>query len=153
MRKVIDLLEEPRGEIYARLLGLAETEASEAYLIVRSSLPLSERAKAALEQLEPHQVAVRTTSAWPGTTLGGGSALMFMYRMSPALASTLRLAADGLYDWQQPDLPEDLGFIRPDGSVWLASIAHERDAYFELSDEEAKDLFDRLPELSDAIND
>jgi hypothetical protein len=54
---------------------------------------------------------------------------------------------DGLFSWLAPNLPEDLALMRPDGNVWLASIAHEMDAYVELADEEHRTLTARLPSL------
>jgi hypothetical protein len=34
---------------------------------------------------------------------------------------------------KQMVLPEDLGFLRADGSILLASISHEHDAWLELA--------------------
>jgi hypothetical protein len=59
----------------------------------------------------------------------------------------LRRIVPGLFDWQCPRLPEDLCFLRPDGFPWLASIAHEQDAYLVLNDEELTKLTSRVPTL------
>jgi len=59
----------------------------------------------------------------------------------------LKTEAHGLYDWVQPNRPEDLCFLRSDETPWLATIAHEKDAYFELSGEEKQRLTKALPNI------
>ena len=109
-------------------------------------MALNPSAADALARLRKHEVSTREVAEWPGTTLWGGStAQLTEYSLNAELATDLAALAEGLYDWQQPDLPEDLGFLRLDGSAWLASIAHERDAYFVVSAEEEIELRALLP--------
>jgi hypothetical protein len=53
----------------------------------------------------------------------------------------------GLFDWENPDLPDDPHFLRADGSVWLGSIIHERDAWLELTGEEFVALGQQAPSV------
>ena len=62
-------------------------------------------------------------------------------------ADILVKAADGLFDWLEPRLPEDLCLLRSDGSPWLVTITHERDAYFVMSREEGLLLTSHIPSL------
>ena len=67
--------------------------------------------------------------------------------MRPETAKILGEAVEGLFDWIEPELPEDLCILRPDGSPWLVTISHEQDAYFQLSDKEKGELTELVPDL------
>lgn len=67
--------------------------------------------------------------------------------LSAVVTDVLADAATSLYAWRQPELPEDLAFLRADGSVVLATIAHERDAFMELAPHEAARASDAVPWL------
>jgi len=102
--------------------------------------------------LETEEVRHQPVREWPGTVLSGNrSATLHEYRCTGDLANLLSSLANGLYDWVEPQLPEDLGFLRLDGSTWLASIAHERDAFFELSRHELESLLSREPDLRSLV--
>jgi len=149
VRRVFTISEEPRERLYECIIELAAGQAATAYLIVRSTIQLTEQARSVLLKLRAFEIAVKTVSQWPGTALSGGAtAEMHQYRVDRELVQVLRTAAEGLYEWQQPELPEDLGFVRHDGSVSLASIAHEQDSYCELSQTEKEALLKRCPDLA-----
>jgi len=65
----------------------------------------------------------------------------------PVLAEIIA-ASDGLYGWQQPVLPEDLALLRHDGTAVLGSVAHEHDAYLEMTDNEYERLVEQVPEIT-----
>ncbi len=87
------------------------------------------------------------TDEWPGTKLLGHMATVRHYQITDRTVAILD-RAPGLYAWQAPVLPEDLIFYEGDGSVWLGSIAHEKDAWFEGGPEMETILHTRLPELA-----
>jgi hypothetical protein len=60
----------------------------------------------------------------------------------------LKKATNALYGWVQPELPEDLCLLRDEKEAWLVSIAHERDSYLCLSEDERSRLLDALPQLA-----
>jgi hypothetical protein len=131
---------------------VASEEAEAAYVVLRPTVPLAASASTVLHRLNDHEIARREVTEWPGTQLLlGATATLIQYRMSSRLADLLASMADGLYEWAQPNLPEDLGFLRDDGSTWLASISHERDSYVEMSRTEEERLLDHIPELSSLI--
>lgn len=55
---------------------------------------------------------------------------MRRYDLNPFSASVLK-EMPRLYAWQHPEFPEDLTFYTEAGGVWLGSIAHEAQAWFE----------------------
>ena len=150
-RETFSLRNEPLGPLYKRLIRIATLETSHAYLITQTD-PVSESVRNALAVLEKEEVRRRKVREWPGTVLSGSrSATLHEYSCTRNLANALTRLANGLYDWIEPNLPEDLGFLRSDGSAWLASIAHERDAFFELSRLELERLLNREPHLNSLV--
>jgi hypothetical protein len=153
-RKQISITKEPVGALYRKLIEIAVSQSARAYLVTRlDNGELSARAMDALALLKSERIECRASSEWPGTELlNGATATVSEYRCTPRLAEALSSLASGLYEWVEPELPEDLGFLRTDGSPWLASIAHERDAFFVLSDAEAADLVQKEPAFSGLLD-
>ncbi len=117
-------------------------------LVIRSGADLHAQAARVLQQLEPFLVSCREESSWPGTTLVGHTATVRRFRWCPETQDVLARAVEGLYRWREPRLPEDPCLFRPDGSVWLATIAHEHDGWFELSEDEKAALVQDVPGLA-----
>jgi hypothetical protein len=150
-RKYFTLMTEPRGDIYRRLLQYARGECVVALLVVRPTLPLSVTGENVLAQLEAYLQEQTESSEWPGTTLLDGVARVYRYRYAPECAAILARAAEGLYSWEQPHLPEDLCLLRADGEAWLVSIAHEKDSYLFLSDDEKARILATVPYMRSMI--
>ena len=124
----LDILAEPAGDAYARLIDLATCYCERFSLIWRAG----ELCEPAIEiELAPHLVSEERVVEWPGTKLlGGPPAIMRTYQLS-TLSSRVLKAANRLYAWQHPERPEDLALYTASGQLWLGSIAHEGDAWFE----------------------
>jgi hypothetical protein len=150
-KKSLRFTAQPRGNIYRSLLQAAVEQAASGYLVIRDSVELSTSAQECLLRLQPHLISEVTVSEWPGTQLISATARKLVYQSSASLAQVLGTCADGLYDWMQPNLPEDLGFFRQDGSVWLGSTAHESDAWLELEARELTALIAACPEIARII--
>lgn len=149
MRRIqISLVQEPRGSAYEKLLTFSIHDCTSALLVVRNSVTLSKNAKNVIKRLEPYLFSEEKSRKWPGTVLhDGDTALVMTYTLDHSLVTLLSEVAEGLYDWVQPNLPEDLCLLRRDGAPWLVTIAHERDGYFELTDEELHRLRHSVPQL------
>ena len=141
------LWNEPSGRVYSALVDEARHSCKSALLVVRDLDSIDSRATTILKMLEQHQSERTQASEWPGTRLLQGSATVYRYHLTDGCAETLKRATHHLYGWLHPNLPEDLCFIRDDGSPWLVSIAHERDSYLQLSAAEVENLKIKLPEL------
>ena len=46
----------------------------------------------------------------------------------------LKEVSNSLHSWVQPDLPEDLSFIK--GNLWLVNTSHESESYFVTEEKE-----------------
>jgi hypothetical protein len=147
-RLVWDLLRQPRGRVYAALVEAAGEACPTALLVTRPRMGSSAELLDVLARLEPHLVRREERNEWPGTRLIDGTATVHEYRVGGDVLSILRSSVKGLYLWRQPARPEDLCFLRADGTTWLGSIAHERDAWLELDEAEAAALVARVPHLA-----
>jgi hypothetical protein len=139
---------EPTDSLYRHLIRTAVLEAQVAYLVLPDGT-VAPSVENALQKLRVDEIGRKTVREWPGTTLlGRDAATLIEYRCTRTLATVLTSLTNSLYKWLEPDLPEDLGFIRSDGSVWLASTSHEKCAFLEFSSEELSSLTRREPDLA-----
>lgn len=146
-RLLFDIIDEPRGEVMCRLIRSAGRHSSSAMLVVRDSLGLDEAGQGLLSRMAPHLLERKRSSSWPGTKLIGGEATVFRFALSRSIVDEIATAADGLYSWKQPALPEDLALLRDDGTALLGSISHEQDAFLEVTEEEYRTLTAEVTEL------
>jgi hypothetical protein len=131
-----DFSREPRGSRYDALVRCALAYCGYALLVMQGSLRWSENAQSAVRVFQPWLVEERQSSEWPGTRTAAGPARLLIYRFDSGLADKLSTLARRLCQWESPDLPEDLCLFRPSGEPWLGSIAHERDAWLALTENE-----------------
>lgn len=138
---------EPRGAAYRTLLKVIGPLATEFGVIVRSErVRLSEFASQLMQSLSPYQISMDQTQAWPGSQLvGERHSTRHRYRCQPDSLALVVDAARALSEWVNPDLPEDLHFLRSDGSVVLGSIAQENEVWVVLASEEVEQLRALLP--------
>jgi hypothetical protein len=144
-RRSYTLAVEPRGVAYRELCTFAEQSGLDVLLVVRDRLVLSPRGHDVLASLERCATSDRRQSEWPGTRLFGHTARVVVVRPDAEPWVVVRGSAEGLFDWQAPDLPEDLCMLRRDGTTFLGNIAHERDAFVELDDDERDALPAAVP--------
>lgn len=149
LSKTYNLLEEPRGESYQQLIHASLDYGDQFLLVINSSINFDESVRQVMDKLNTHLLRQTQESEWPGTKLiGGDTALVSRFSLCTETAAILSASAEGLFDWLEPELPEDLCIFRSDGSPWLVSISHERDAFFVLTDEEKKTLVKEVPGLT-----
>lgn len=125
---MIDIIAEPTGDVYASLLAFARTQCATFSLVWRNDLPIASEAHVVSASLANDLIGEGLATEWPGTRVLDEPRLLRRYRFSATALDTL-VQAPGLYSWCAPARPEDLALYAGDGSVWLGSIAHERDAF------------------------
>jgi hypothetical protein len=144
--QTLDIITEPVGRTYRALLAFAERCSGSFSLVWRHQLSFDASAAVLERVLRPFLIDETETSEWPGTRLIGHSAILRTYRLSADSARALA-TAEGLFAWQSPARPEDLAFYAPDGRCWLGSIAHERDAFVALNEDDLAALRAAAPDL------
>jgi hypothetical protein len=147
-RVCYSVLNEPSGDVYRGLIEISLEFCSSLLLVVRSSIRLESHAHAVLSRLEPFLLHQGEESEWPGTQLLDHFATVYQFKLDDQTAGIMVSAADSLYAWRQPELPEDPCFMSHDGEAWLTTISHERDAYLMLKPDEASHLQSRIQGLN-----
>jgi hypothetical protein len=142
----IEIAREPRGECYVKLLDLCAEHCSKFLLVVQDGVELAEEGKVLLNELAVFLLREKRGYEWPGTGFKDDATraryrALFPAERAPTILTyslgedskrRLQSAVTGLYDWQQPQRPEDLCLLREDESPFLVSVAHEREAYIEV---------------------
>jgi len=136
------------GDVYERILRFARSEGLPLGLVVvQRQNRLSDSARRVLAALEEQVVSRSQESEWPGTRLVDHAAKVIRFQLNDETVDILVEAADSFFDWEQPELPEDLALLREDGTTWLGSITHERELWFELTADEKRRLLAAVPEV------
>lgn len=148
MRGTFTLAERP-GDFDA--LGRAALTFCSWFQVVLRDPPRTAGMLDALERLRPYLERSDERSEWPGTQLLEGKATVNTYRLEPSSLEQLLKLGSAFRDWVEPERPEDVCFLREDGSVWLGSIAHEGDVFLELAPEELGALAEQAPDLVDRL--
>ena len=87
-----------------------------------------------LEDLAPHFNSIENVGMWPGSELSfGATRPRYLYYANDLSISAILAASDDFLDWDGVDLPDDLHFLRSDGSTVLGSTACEGYVWLELS--------------------
>ncbi|MCM3167771.1 hypothetical protein [Peribacillus frigoritolerans] len=68
---------------------------------------------------------MRSESTWASTTLGDNQTANVYYFYADGNAkSIIKMIAKSLFQWEMPNLPEDLSFFKQ-GKVWLATSSDD----------------------------
>src|SRR5262245_29605026 len=121
-RHAYTLRTEPVGAVYSRLLGSALRECQFALLVVRQDMELSTRGVQVVDLLTPFFYHVADVDCWPGTQLFQSTARVHHFKFNQESLFVLQKFSTRLYEWIQPDLPEDLCLLRGPDEPWLVSI-------------------------------
>lgn len=129
MKPMINIVAEPIGQTYIDLLELAAARCASFSLVWREQFRFEQSALQLADLLKPFLLSEVRTDEWLGTKLFGHQAIVRQYRVTDDAIDIL-CSVDGLYAWLEPGYPEDLAFYSSGNIGWLASISHEREAWF-----------------------
>ena len=133
------------GPDFVEFLQDSQSWCSTALLVHSASMRLSAKGQAFTAELERFQLEVRDEEEWPGTRLFGHTRPVYRFRLDELSADYLSRSASSLLSLKPPDRLEDLCLLRPDGSAWLGSVTHERDAWLQLKNDEFSKLCEKAP--------
>jgi len=89
-----------------------------------------------LNRLEPYLVDISEVTEWPGTKTCGSAVSRFLFKSVEQAISIVAQATDSLWDWANTRLPDDLHFLRMNGSVVMGSTWCTLDAWLDIDREE-----------------
>lgn len=147
VRKIYDIIEEPRNDIYSALIDYCFKNSHIVQFVLRADNMINDSARMILKKFQSELTFHGEVNEWPGTKLTAGSATIFKFRITIDLVNYIKTEVDSLYRWQHPEYFEDICFLRSDGQVLLATISHENDSYLEISTNEYDELLQCLPSL------
>ena len=141
---MIEILEEPIGDAYKKLITLAMAVCDEFILVKRDQLPLNQSGHNFIERIKPFLKEIKKQDNWPGTRLSGHYADVYYFKCTEELIEILTSSVEGLYSWIQPNTLEDLCFFK-NQKEWLVTVSHERMGRINTSEEsevlKLKDMF------------
>jgi hypothetical protein len=127
---------EPRNEAYDELIDFCASHSRRCSFALQNPKRFSKNCARFLDELTDHLIEVLDQSEWPGTRLTSSTAPVYWFTGTPELAVEIKARVRALYAWISPDLPEDLAFYWPDGSILLGTCSHEKFAFLNLTAEE-----------------
>lgn len=140
-RRTYELIDEPVGREYRNLIEAAVAEGAIGMLTVGAGA-MSETGREVVESLHPHLA---------GAPIPVPDGHLVRFQLGQASSGLLLGAADRLFAWRRPALPDNLCFFRPDGGPWLMTIAAERLGYIELTQLERVRLAHHAPQLASVL--
>jgi hypothetical protein len=140
------IVRQPKRGVYRLMIDEAARACEYAVLVVEGKL--KRRGAELLRRLDPYIESVMQSSEWPGTRLLYGTrGLVYTLVLHRKCREILKRAVEGLFDWKPPHLPEDLCFLRADGSPWLVSSTCTASAFICLREDEKDALLSRVQTL------
>lgn len=139
MSKLLDTKISSVRKIASALINYADIFS----FVVRGGNDASKEAIDLLECLRPYLIESKEVSEWPGTKLFWERVTLYTYHLNNETAYLLYTSEDNLFKWLLPHLPEDLVFYKNNKPLFV-SITHEKEAYFELEDDEETFLRDLI---------
>jgi hypothetical protein len=122
------------SEIYFKILNYALMTESKMVFIEFAFTALTTQFK---ELISPFIIKQEQVKKWPGSILHAeGKIIMYVLDINPQLIKQIGLLIPSLWGWSYPNYPEDLSFLRKDGTPWFISTTHEDDAYMILEEGE-----------------
>ncbi|ARK22913.1 hypothetical protein [Sporosarcina ureae] len=131
-----DLTENPKDDIYKRLIKVLCNNSDKFYFIMRKELKYNQEI---LAQFEPYTLETYKTKKWAGTETKGPAATVFVMESNEETYKLLVKYANSLYDRVAPKLPEDLTFIK-NNFIWFSCTTHEEFAGFSIRSDYYKNL-------------
>lgn len=130
---------DPKGEAYERLIDFL-IERTDKFVLTGWNEPSRHKKRyvEVIRKLKPfllEQCSMEEMQAKSGANYSEGT--YYVYQCCTEAGSVLKEAVNGLYDWLQPDMPEDLCFWDADGADYLYTIAHENMCGIQMSESEA----------------
>ncbi|MGC5773150.1 leucine-rich repeat domain-containing protein [Paenibacillus pabuli] len=141
---------DPRGSAYEQLIDEL-IEKTERFLLVdrgQSNEEVPPGVSKVLRRLQPYFIESCTMEEMmiqSGAMYSEGT--YYIYRCTPDSGQILKEEAARFHDWLYPSLPDDLCFLKPDGSDYFFNVAHENIYGMHITQEEASELMDRIPGL------
>ncbi|WP_413372242.1 leucine-rich repeat domain-containing protein [Paenibacillus taichungensis] len=141
---------DPRGTAYEQLIDKLIEKTDRFLLVDRGRYNEDEPpgVSKVLRRLQPYLIESCTMEEMmmqSGAMYSEG--IYYIYRCTQESGQILKEEAKRFHDWLYPSLPDDLCFLKEDGSDYFFSVAHENIYGMHITQEEASELMERIPGL------
>jgi hypothetical protein len=117
---------DPKNRVYQELIDLCFEVCDEFHLVIRTDMGAIKDLEEIINMFKASLKEMRSESTWASTTLGDNQTANVYYFYADGNAkSIIKMIAKSLFQWEMPNLPEDLSFFKQ-GKVWLATSSHEK---------------------------
>jgi len=139
----IELYFEPRDKAYRDLIDFAFEKSKKFLFHIHDRWLDNNDTFSLIKELNEHLIEVIPSRMYCHTEYSRGN--LYIFECNEVTKSVLKNRVNGLFEWLHPELPEDLSFIDENEFAWLATISHEKMAWFtELGDSEREFLLHEL---------
>ncbi|AET68294.1 hypothetical protein Desor_2754 [Desulfosporosinus orientis DSM 765] len=118
------LLNEPIGEDYRSLIQFAFDVCDTFLFIKHSQRSYNQSFDKVVRELESDFIYCKEQNQWPGT-ISVPTAMVYYFHTSEKSKGIIKNITDSLFNWNAPNLPDDLCFLKGD-KQWLVNTSHER---------------------------
>ncbi|NMI05532.1 leucine-rich repeat domain-containing protein [Paenibacillus sp. SZ31] len=141
---------DPRGTAYELLIDELIEKTDRFMLVDRkyAEEATPEKVAKVLQRLEPYLIENSTMEEMmlkSGAMYSEG--IYYIYRCTPESGQVLKEEASRFRDWLYPSMPDDLCFLKEDGSDYFYTVAHENIYGMHITQEEAIELMERITGL------
>jgi hypothetical protein len=145
------LVKDLNGSLYAALLDAALADCNFLVLTLPPRLILRRQTRKILKRLKPYLLEDKWTDDAASAVQLGARIHQFRYAFNTTSATILKGVSDSLFEWRQPQRPENLSLRRPDLSYWLVTASGEQSGWFTLTQLEWQQLRQTVPGIEAAV--
>lgn len=122
---MLSIVKNPKNEVYRELLDICFQFCDEFQLVLRTDIDEDvSDLENELKVIQDSFTVMKKESEWASTMLDGATADVYYFKTTENAKAMLKKMSNSLFEWQMPDLPEDLSFYQ-NGKVWMSTSSHE----------------------------
>ncbi len=121
----VNITKEPREKEYKKLIQYAFSRCKNFVFSVRDEILIHYSEPEILNRLEPYLTDKIKALNYTQINYYNPNSMLYFYECNKETETIILEEVNGLYDWGEPYLPEDLTFLNDKGEVWLSTISHE----------------------------
>ena len=138
---------EPSPGAFCDIFDHAVDRCGFAVAVVRPLSRMSPRGEEVLKRLEPFLAEKKVSNKRPGSKVLAENALLYKYKYGAPFSDAVQELNDHLYNWLQPNFPEDICLLRENEEPWFVSCSNKKVSYFSLAEPEKNELVQKIPEM------
>jgi hypothetical protein len=118
------------GEKYKDFIKFAINNSERFILVERNDMDKGSNIALLLKALDPYLISIEYGNEWPGTNLMGNNAKIYYFNSHSQCSEILLKFSNSIFSWVQPNLLEDLCFLKENNNPWIVNVAHEYELLF-----------------------